>query len=202
LHRPGPASLLVSHSDASRPDCRGVTENMSENVGGKPRVYVNAMLCGSIIRHRENVLSAIGLADGYTVNPLKIISALPDGSPDETNAQYVYQPLNIAAVFTFRTEEPAEFIVTLKGVRPSGSPLFPSTDSFPITTGKGAEGNVMNVNFSITTEEEGDYWIEFYVDGALANKVPIRIMHGSQPVRIQLTGKSLSGESQPPAASE
>jgi len=163
-------------------------------------VYVNAMLCGSVIRHRENTLSAIRLTDGYVVNPLKIIPLLPDGNPDEANAQYVFQPLNIAAIFTFRTEEPAEFVVTLKGARPSGSPLFPSTDSFPITTGKGAEGNVMNVNFSIMTEEEGDYWIEFYVDGVLANKVPIRITHGSQPVRIQLTGKPAPDESQPPAS--
>lgn len=170
---------------------------MSENGKIKPRVYVNAVLCGNIIKHQENLLSAIRLADAYIVNPLKIIPPLSDGSPDETNAQFVYQPLRLGAIFTFRTEEPAEFTVTLKGVRPSGNPLYPSSETFHIITGSGAEGHVMNVNFSITTEEEGDYWIEFYVDGVLANKVPIRITHGSTPVEIRLTGKSASGQAAP-----
>jgi hypothetical protein len=145
--------------------------------------------CESIIKDRENNLSAIRITDGFIVNPLKIIPTLPDGSPDEEHAQLVYQRLRIGAIFTFRSEEPTEFTVTLRGVGPSGKPLSPSVESFVVRLGKGAEGHTKNVNFTIATEEEGDYWIEFYVDDALANKVPIRIIHGSEPVPVQLETK-------------
>ncbi|SPE39785.1 hypothetical protein SBA3_3410004 [Candidatus Sulfopaludibacter sp. SbA3] len=152
----------------------------------KPRVYVNALFCDTVIKESEsNLLTAVRITDGYTINPLAVPPRLPDGTLDHEHPLMVFQPLRLSAVFNFRTEQPSEFSFVIKGTRPSGKPLSSSTPTpVMMRTGAGAEGNILNVSFTMSTDEPGDYWFEFWIDDEIATKVPIRIIHGAAAVAL------------------
>jgi len=74
--------------------------------GGKPRVYVSAFFCESVVREKNDLLTAIRINEGYIVRPLRVTPQLPDGTPDLRNHSLIFQPLRISAVVKFCSEEP------------------------------------------------------------------------------------------------
>ena len=93
---------------------------MSTESEDKPQVYVNAFACERVIRDKSDILTAVQITNGYTVNPIKLTLRLPDGSPDEEHAQLVFQPLSVSVVISFYAERPSEFTFTIKAKTPSG----------------------------------------------------------------------------------
>lgn len=83
--------------------------------GGKPRVYVSAFFCESVVREKNDLLTAIRINEG--VRPLRVTPQLPDGTPDLRNRSLIFQPLRISAVVKFCSEEPTEFMFRLNGTR-------------------------------------------------------------------------------------
>ena len=145
----------------------------------KPRVYVNAFFCESILEEKDSQLTAIRIAHGYTVNPLLVPPRRADGSLDHENPLVVFQPLIIAALIVLRSEEPTEINFQVRGTSPSGRPCTNTIPLPPIRIAGGAEGEAFKTGFRIPTAVEGDFWFEFLVDDQVANKVPLRIKHGS-----------------------
>jgi hypothetical protein len=151
---------------------------MNRTQNGKPRIYVNAMLCDRVIKDSNGFLTAITIMSGYSVSPLKIALASPDGAIDEAHPKFVWQPLRVNLVITFVTEESAEFETMVKIVGPRGREMDDSnTHRFPVKIGGGAEGHTISMSVRIAVPLIGEYWFEIYVDGDLATKTPMRIVY-------------------------
>lgn len=119
--------------------CHREVETMNRTQNGKPRIYVNAMLCDRVIKDSNGFLTAITIMSGYSVSPLKIALASPDGAIDEAHPKFVWQPLRVNLVITFVTEESAEFETMVKIVGPRGREMDDSnTHRFPVTRKSGS----------------------------------------------------------------
>jgi hypothetical protein len=147
----------------------------------KARVYVSAILCESTIREETtNLLTAIRISDGFAINPAKITPKLPDGTLDTRNTRLFIKPVTVSLIISLRSESAASFEFNLKGFRPSGKPLTSLFGALNVEIGPNVEGGrTFNVRLTVPTDEQGDFWFEFYVDDILANKMPLRITHNS-----------------------
>ncbi len=85
---------------------------MSETEGDKPQVHVSVFFCQDVIRE-NGILTAIRISDAFITDPAGVDRA-EDGSEVK-----LYGSLKVRGVFIFRSEEPATFILTLKGTTPS-----------------------------------------------------------------------------------
>jgi len=155
---------------------------------GEPRVYASVMLCDRVIRDNDGLLTAIKINTGYKVSPLKVARVLPgsEGALDEANALFVWQPLRLAAIITFTTEEPAVFVASLKIVGPRGHDLGAATsNAWEVKTAGGAEGHTLSVDVRLAIPLIGEYWFEVYVRGELATKTPMRVLHERAPASLE-----------------
>ena len=142
----------------------------------KPRVYVHAFFCESVIREMTtDRLTAVRIASGFVSNPLKIAPNLPDGTVDEKLARVVYLPVHVTAVISFYCEQATEFMITLKAIHPSGGEMETTAEPIPCTLRGGDAGHTLNTDIRINPEENGVHWLEVYVDGELATKTPFHI---------------------------
>jgi|HubBroStandDraft_1064217.scaffolds.fasta_scaffold30335_5 hypothetical protein len=150
---------------------------MNQTENGKPKVYVNAILCDKVVRSKDDFLTAITITSGYVLSPLKIAPLLKGGALDVDRAQFVLQPLRVNLIITFVTEESAEFETTIKIIGPGMGES--NTHRFPVKTGAGAQAHTMSMNIGIGIPVIGEYWFEVYVGEDLATKTPMRIKHRS-----------------------
>lgn len=154
--------------------------------GEKPRVYVNAILCESTIREEDSrLLTAIRINDGYAVKPAALTLRNQDGTLDAGNPQIFHRPLGINLVITLRSDAPVTFVFNIKGFRPGGIPLQSLFQPLDMAIGSSVEGgHTLNVRLTVPTDEQGDFWFEFYVDSGLATKIPMRITHSAEFVSL------------------
>jgi hypothetical protein len=170
---------------------------MSRTENGKPRVYVNAVLCDRIIKDSNGFLTAVTITSGYSISPLKVGAIAASGEVDESHAQYVWQPLRVQLVISFVAEEATEFETALKIIGPMGREVNANanTHTFQVKAGKGPEGHTMSINVRIAVPIIGNYWFEIYVDGELATKTPMRIVYAHPSLEhletLPLMGHSL-----------
>jgi hypothetical protein len=80
----------------------------------------------------------------------------------------------------------------MRGVRPDGERLPGGFQDLECKIGADGAGYTLNLNARVPTDREGTFWFEIYVDGELATKLPLRIVHpemtfetGQQVVRLQ-----------------
>lgn len=142
----------------------------------KPRVYANAIICDSVLQDKStNLLTAIRIANGWSVSPYRFTPRLPDGSADEQNAQLFYPPFSIRLITLFHSEKQTKFTVTFRAITPTGRVMDISKGSISCEIPVDGETYTLNVKGNITTQESGLYWFEVYVDGELATRVPLQV---------------------------
>ena len=145
----------------------------------KPRVYVSAFFCQETIREREkDFLTAVRIAESFAAVPVEITPIFQgEGEPPEFPALKVYPPLDAHAVAMFRSEQPIEFTCSMRGVRPDGGRWPGGFEDLKCKIGEDGTGYTLNLSLRIPTDQEGTFWFEIYVEGELATKLPLRIVH-------------------------
>ncbi len=139
------------------------------------KVYVSAFVCSDLIEEQgTKMLSALRISGGFLVRP----GLIP--TEDSKIVEWGYPKLNIFVVVIFNCDSPATFYFQMRAKTPSGDTIdlseqlkFPD----PFTIGSGAEGLTLKAIGSLPGSVPGDYWIEMVVNGVLANRVPVRIVH-------------------------
>lgn len=183
---------------------------MASEHNAKTRVYANAFLCESVIRDRADILTAVRITNAYALNPAKYTPFLPDGTPDERNEQSFYLPFTVGLVVIFYSEQPTDFDVMLSLVPPEGQgqKLSPTPIRCHLTV-PGA-GHTLNIRGTITTQVEGIFWFEVYVDGQLVTKSPLVVKlnppepagQGRPELELSPDEKQLSGSAEKATESE
>lgn len=105
----------------------------------------------------------------------------PDGTLDYGSRQIFHKPLRISLVITLRSDASVMFVLDIKGFRPGGNPVNGLFQPLDTSIGPSVYGrHTLNVRLFVPTDEQGDFWFEFYVDSALTTKIPIRIIHSAE----------------------
>jgi hypothetical protein len=157
----------------------------SELEQGKPRIYVSALFCETVLNH-EGILSAIKILDTFYVEPFTLTIHKPDGTPESQHA-IAYPPLKLRAIVTCFSESPAQFTFRIRAINPGGQEMQGSETRSCETRG-GVEGYGMNIDMTINSEYEGVSWFEFYVDDVLTTKLPIKIVRRMPTAPIEQSG--------------
>jgi len=164
----------------------------------KPRIYTSCFCCETVIRDNRDLLTAIRIGDGFTVNPIYLIPHPVEGTT-EVDEKAIFPPLKVGVVLIFRAERPVQFIANLKAITPGGRVMNTSRDPIPVNIPQGNSLHVMNIDVNLNVEEEGNYCFDVYVDDILENKMLLHINHATRPLEsIQNSAPdSLGTETQP-----
>src|SRR5207247_609848 len=131
---------------------------------GKPRVYVSAMFCDSVIREDKGLLTAVRINDGYRVNPFRAPVQLADGTLDLEHGSVLVPPLRLKLIVRISSDDPGEFTFTITATLPSGRTLLSAVSPIRFSLDGTAAGHTFNTNVNLPNAEEGDYWFSFYVN--------------------------------------
>jgi hypothetical protein len=141
------------------------------------KVWVSGILCREVIIETSEIPTAFRISDKITTNPLLPEGTLPDGSPDLKGQQIaVFHPAQLKAIIVIHSESPRDFGFSVTTRRPNGSETHPVI-SKPMRVDTPGVGIMLNTEINIGTTFEGVHWMEFWIDGEVANKLPITIVH-------------------------
>jgi hypothetical protein len=147
---------------------------MPESETESPRIFVSAFLCQDIIREKNEILTAVRIANAITVEPTPFEVPSTDG---KRSTNLGFPVLNCFILCSFHADQRVEFDARIKGISPSGAELLPASPPTKCTVEGGAIGHTLVVALKLATGIAGDYWIEIYVNENLETKIPMRIIH-------------------------
>jgi hypothetical protein len=149
----------------------------------KPRVYIAAFVATDAFRDDESkLLTALRIAPAFKANPL-IFTPKPGGIPDPAQAQKFYEPARCKLVMILHCESDHTFDLQIKVKNPSGVDMYDeqSTPSGPCTLAAGALGQlILKIDLALAADLAGTHWMEIYVDGEVATKLPLLIYHSDE----------------------
>lgn len=135
----------------------------------KPKgLYVSAFVCERVLVEKDDVHSAIRLAD--IISPNVVQSPLP-GESSNLPARLLN---DITLVVISKAEVAMEFTIAVSLTGPTGitsDDLLKQT----INIGKGVEGNQMIVKILLDVAKPGLGWINVTVNGEIVQRVPILV---------------------------
>jgi hypothetical protein len=141
--------------------------------GSKTRVFVSAFFCDRVLREQDEVLSAIRVADLF-------VAPVP-----ESGAHRFVPRLETNLVVIFRSDAPVEFVAGIKSVDPRGT-ANATTMPIVMTGEPGLYVFTAVIEIFINGVLEGTHWYDISVDGALANRVPLRVKYVPVPTSAEL----------------
>jgi len=147
-----------------------------------PRVYTSGFFCQTVVRDKNDLLTAVRITNAFKVAPVNVTVQLAEGL---TLTQPVYLPLTLYAVLSFYSDRPADVEIRIKGLDPDGMESGTGDMIFHFHIPGGAEGHTLNTRLTLPTVKQGDYNFEVYVDDVLATKMPMRIIHDTPVETLQ-----------------
>jgi hypothetical protein len=132
---------------------------------GGPYV-ATAVLCERVLHERDNTVSLIRIVDRLTV------SASAE-APEEMPPVHVN---NLTAFLSFKAGfARGKYQVTLRPVAPSGA-VLPEV-SMPAFFEGDERGVQHQIALALQLHEEGLYWFEVLIEGAVLTRMPLRILY-------------------------
>lgn len=131
-------------------------------------LYVSAFVCERVLVEKDDVHSAIRLADIILPNA---VQRPPSGESSNLPARVLN---DITLVVIAKAEIAMTFVIAVSLTGPTGE----TTDDLlkqTISIGKGVEGNQMIVRILLDVLKPGLGWINVTVDGDIVQRVPILI---------------------------
>jgi hypothetical protein len=162
---------------------------MSEPDLNRPKVYVSAVICEDIVREQDtSLLTAIRITHAFTSVPAVVTQRLPDGTRDLERQEIIFRPLKIRLVVSFYCESAVKFLFIVRGVKPDGSDLHAMENEVPVEIPYPDGGAyTLNITFRMSGSMAGVYWLQFHVDGEIANKIMLAILHPEKPEQLTPT---------------
>jgi len=125
-----------------------------------------AMFCENVLEEKDNVLSAIRIVDRLYVDPDALAEV------DAKSPPHVQIVLLLKFISVGYSGTPT---LHVKSVAPNGkeSELFGAT---PLPFSLEKTGIQVRVNVAIAIKHGGWYWVDVYLDGEVARRVPLQIV--------------------------
>jgi hypothetical protein len=124
-----------------------------------------ALICETVLREQDGVMSLIRVIDRITLTPDK-------DAPDEM------PPLNIAvkAVVQLKSDRAkGKHTLSLRLQKPNGQYL--ETVNVPVFFEGEDRGYNVITDIKLTADFEGLYWIDVAIDGTVITRMPLRIVY-------------------------
>ena len=155
----------------------------------KPKIWVSALICTDVLREdhgARKMLTALRISNGFQATPINL-------QPDPGLPGLLFATIQFKLLVTAHCEVERTFTMTSRMVAPNGrtfEDMQPMENQVILSNGSGV---TTVINSSISPNLAGVYWFEIFVDGELATKVPMVILHQSQDSFLKaLEQKSLS----------
>lgn len=150
-------------------------------------LLAGAFFCEKILEEKDNVHSAIRIVDILNIPKPTDLPVASEGPSQHE----VVTP--IMAFLAFKSGK-AEGAYTLRVVvvKPSGRRV--KVAEMPVTFLGAENGVVIRLTMIVSVKEEGLYWYEVRLNGSLATRMPLRIVH--------VVSKPDAGQSEPSPESE
>jgi hypothetical protein len=140
------------------------------------KIFVSAITCQEVLIEQSGIPSAFRLADRIETAPLTFTRNLPNGDPDPNGLHAVFSPAELRAIITFHSEQATRFVLNVKQKRPDGR-HGDASSSKDMEIPEPGRGVMLNTTIAVATAYEGVHWLEFWINGQLANKTPVTIIH-------------------------
>jgi len=151
----------------------------------KAELFVSIILCREVLFSREGLPTAFGIINNIGAIPALgpvpgTIKATDEG--EEQSAEFkFFQPIKVCALITLYSDESQDVAVSVKLRNPHGEFANPAQkDTKMLTVQSEDNGRVFDMTAEVSPSIEGLYWFEFYADGELKAKAPLRIKHVTQ----------------------
>lgn len=148
-------------------------EIMSDPQTDRTDVYVSAFFCDRLLREHDGILSAIRVVDLFVI-PV----------PEQGATSFIPR-LETNLVIIFRSKSQADFTATISATDPRG--IVQSSSGLVSLTGEpDIYVYTMAIDIFITDVLEGTHWYDIFVNGSLANRIPLHVKHVKVPTSREL----------------
>ena len=128
-------------------------------------IYTSGFICQWALEEKDGVLSAFRIIDRIEVD-------IPTGVPP--GAIVIATQVACFAVLFFKSDAPEELEVVFTAIAPNGERIRPQ--NFKIRTGGGSHGHQMRIGMNFDPRNIGLWWIEIFVNGKVALKMPLSLV--------------------------